>query len=226
MLRKMLGVATVLALLGAGAVGLAGPASAAGVSVGFGSGLGFQCQATLTVVPSDISWGGRYGWTESGTVSGDGTCGSGFGSGPVSFTGSWERMDGVAVRTQGGCPPWDMLLSRGSPGSGLNLVEMTDEGTSGPNLQLIGNGPFTTPGIPFGTGSLFAEGATPWGIGQTDPVACAAWPTGPPTTLTVPGPPPFHITLDWNNDGVPVPTNLLGLCLTVQGVIPRTCLDV
>jgi hypothetical protein len=90
--------------------------------------------------------------------------------------------------------------------------------------QLFGVDPIYTPPIPFGTGALFEP--VPSGgvvVGRTDQVACAAWPTAMnPPPYSVAAPPKFHIELD----GAPPAGSLLQACLTVQGVVPRTCLGV
>lgn len=64
------------------------------------------------------------------------------------------------------------------------------------------------------------------GIAQTNPDPCADWANG--VEPLPPPPPPFEVTADWAFPGIPsTPTGgLLDACVTVQGVLPRTCVNV
>jgi hypothetical protein len=234
MARRAFAVLAMVALVGAGAVGVAGPASAAGVTVGSGSGLTFVCHATATVVPSTIDWG-RGVWEESGTVGGDGSCQSGGATWQVNFSGTWSRFGGGRGST---CPVsdfhlWDMHLA--NPNASFDTAqewrELSGESPTGPSRQVIAVNPIDMPpgGVPIGTDALFVPVPTSLGVAETDPAGCAAWPTAPsPEPVEYPAPPPFHATVDWNFPGPPLgapspPGGLLQTCLTVQGVVPRSC---
>src|SRR5437870_2047667 len=112
----------------AGVLGLAGPASAAGVTVGFGDGVPFPCHVTGTVVPTGIFWDGRLGWTEGGSVTGDGACQGGGQTVPITLTGSWGRFGAARDAVTGECPVAEFHLQFGS-GEYLTWREVTGETT-------------------------------------------------------------------------------------------------
>ena len=221
----ILGVALVVSV--AGLVGLAQPANAGQVTVGLGPP---SCYATLTVVPyGNIEWAGRYGWAEEGSVTEVGSCRPGATS-PVIATGTWSRYDfngtyasGITV---GGCPSAEFWLQDSRNGSWTDYYEMTGESSTVQTPQLIGINPIYTPPVPFGYDSISTR--VPTGgvtLAQTDPVACRSWPTGSDPSV---GPgsypaPPFHIQLVGRIPTSPPRGGLLQTCLTVQGVLPRTC---
>ena len=219
-----------LALAGAATIGL-GRSAVAQVTVVPPE--PFECHATITVVPSSLVYGQgsefgmkAVGWNEFASLSGSGTCHSDpmphLGPGedvPITFTGSWMRFGSA-----GGCPPADFQLNF-STGQSQQWHEFTNE--SDAPIQIIGINPIETPPVPFGTGAFVFPVATSYGLIQTDPAACQAWPSTnpPPTTLSTP--PPFHVIADWNLSGLPVPfSSLVQACVTVQGVVPRTCVVV
>jgi hypothetical protein len=95
--------------------------------------------------------------------------------------------------------------------------------------EVIGVYNFRSPGVP----TLFGDPISVpvfVGVGSThaDPDSCNSWPNEAfPSNTTFPDPPPFHVTVDWAFPNVPLSSNgLLGLCLTVQGVVTRTCVHV
>lgn len=210
-----------LLIAGATTVGLAGSASAAPVTTG-----STACSAVLTVVPSEIFYSpGHLGtWQEFGTVTEVGSCAPGATS-PVLATGHWERDGDARDTTTGECPRARFSLQSTFNGDWTDYFEMTPE-SAVTSTQLIGIRPFYTPPIPVGTDSFSVP--LPSGgvvVAKTDPVACTPWPTTddppPPPSYSLPAPPTFHIEFD--NPSV---TSLLQACLTVQGVVPRTCLKV
>ena len=243
MLRKTLAVAAVVAVLGAGAVGLAGPAAAAGVTVGLGPGLGLECHADITVTPGSIFWTVGYdpvstlrtdGWEEDANLSGSGTCWENGAQVRVTLSGSWRRFGGGRDTTTGQCPRaefFPIIHTGGTFNTYQTWLEMTEETAAAPSRQIDEVNPFYEPpgGVPVGTDALNLPVATSFAVTETDPAACAAWPTVSfPPPLSFPAPAPFHVAADWNVSGfpVPLPPSLLSLCLTVQGVVPRTCLAI
>jgi hypothetical protein len=222
LVRRMFVVGLVLGIVGIGVVSLAGSASA-DANVGVNPENAFSCHLTLTVVPGDIYYDGKYGWQENGDVTGQNVCHSGGQTTSTPYAGSWQR-DGWRNSATGQCPSARLFLSVvGSPGSWQTWYEMTQEG-AGVDSTLWGIDPIYMPpgGVPFGNGAIFEP--VPSGgtfVARVDPAACAHWPTqDQPTDYTVPVPAqaPFHITAD---GGTP---SLLSLCLTVQGVVPRSCI--
>jgi hypothetical protein len=245
---RVLAVVTVVAA--SGVVASAAPAAATGVSVGSGAAPVFVCHATATVTPSVIYAGPIYiqgirtvGWVGSGAVSGDGTCQSDP-SAPwqLTFSGTWNRS-GSRDASTGECPPAGFELQMHLTNASASFdrtqswLEMTDEMSSGPSRQVIAVDPIYTPfplaPVPVGTDGLYPSFpvGTSYGIAQTDPAACAVWPASGPPPDSLPAPPPFQVTADWSFPGPPLgpgptPTGLLQFCLTVQGVVPRSCLNV
>jgi hypothetical protein len=204
---------------GASTVGLAASASAAGVTEASAS-----CSGVLTVVPTDIVWApGHVGpWWEDGTVTEVGSCVPGATS-PVVATGTWQRVGGPKSSVTGECPRSSFSLQDTRTGAWTNYFEMTSESPT-ESSQVIGINPIYTPGIPVGTESFTTQ--IPTGgvrIAHTDPVACSAWPTTDAVTepFSVPGPPTFHIVLEQ-----PALASLLHACVTIRGIVPRTCLQV
>jgi hypothetical protein len=219
MIKRVFAVAVVLGLIASGGVALAGPASAAGVSVDSveGGGVSFVCHATATVVPAGLGWG-RGQWEESGEWSGDGTCQSGAASWQLHFSGWWSRGG-----AGGKCGPahyylYPMWLSHGS--SSFFWDELWDEVPAVPGVFTV-----TDPTAPV---------YMPDSIGRftTDADPCAGWPDASASPADpVPTPPAYHLTADWgfvspNGEPVSVPSSLLQACVTVQDLVPRTCVKV
>ena len=220
MAKRALGLLAVVVCTGV--VGVAGPAVADPVTVQSGSA---SCSAMLTVTPTDIVWAPTHqgDWWEDGSVTEVGSCEPGA-TDPVLATGSWQRVGGSRDSVTGECPGASFSLQDARTGRWTYYYEMTAE-SGRDTFQVIGIDPFYTPPIPLFYDSFFltlpAGGAL---LAKTDPVACAAWPTGPSEAppFQIPGPPPFHIELDGK---LPAATSLLQACLTVQGLLPRTCLN-
>jgi len=222
MVNRGLALLAALVVVGTGVVGLAAPASADPIVVNPAA--VFECHATATVVPTEVFADPRLGWWEGGTLSGSGTCRSSQGTAPLTFGGSWERFG-----SGGGCPAaWFHLDVQGPFPRFQTWREMTSENPAVAS-RVIGINPFYVPpgGVPVGYGSFSVPVATSFGVATSDPVACAAWPTTPgEEPQSSPAPPPFQVVADWNISGYPFPTtppSLLSACVTVQGVLPRTC---
>src|SRR5207248_6291299 len=208
--------ATVVA--GGAVVGLARPVAATQVTIGSGP---TACSSTGTVVPDFLGWG-RDGWEEGGTLTEVGSCQAGATS-PVIATGHWQRTGGARNPVTGECPPAFFELQDTRTNEWTDFWEMTDESTVVQSPQVIGANPFYVQ-VPFGTDVINVR--VPAGgvsLAETDPAACAAWPTAtnpPPTSF--PTPPPFHIKFFGPPaGGSQPPTSLLKACLTVLGVLPR-----
>lgn len=210
----VLGVA--LAVCASGVLAVALPAAADPVTVQPGSA---ACSAVLTVVPTDIYWGPSHAgdWWEGGTVTEVGSCAPGA-TAPMVGTGTWQRYGGGRSPVTGQCPPAEFVLKGRNGG---NYYEITDESSLVDSPQILGLNYFYSPNVPIGTDSFSERVPTGLTLAHTDAAACAAWPTTSAPPANIPAPAPFHIELY----GVPAPTSLLQACVTVQGVLPRTCVN-
>jgi hypothetical protein len=223
MVRRAVALVAVLAVAAAGFAGLAVPANAAQVTLGFAPGVGWKCHADVTVVPYQLLWLSELnGWQEDANITGNGTCETLSGPQPLTFQGFWVRNGPARDAIVGECPlsmiqPSNVKLGGRDAELFDVWYEVTNETAAFPGRQIIAMNPLFIDqkfGVP-------AVGIS-YGIAQTDPAACAAWPTTPaPPPNSFPTPPPFHFAVDWTLNA---PQSLLTLCLTLQGVLPRQCL--
>jgi hypothetical protein len=235
MVKRGLRLVAALALAGAGALGVADPASATEVGIEINPSAAFECHATSTVVPSDIYWAPYYvngvrtvGWVQSGAVSGDGTCRSGTTTWQLTFTGGWNRHGGG-----GDCRLGDFRLDMhlaspsGSFDTSQSWVSEAADPTPGSLRWVIGVDPVYTPSVPFGTDSLSVGVPTSYGVAEANPALCEGWPAvdlPPPDTF--PATPVFQVTTDWNFPGTFGNPSLLSLCLGVEGALPPACIKI
>jgi hypothetical protein len=220
-----------LVLAGAGIVGLAPPASAAAVVAASQAGI-FVCHATGTVVPTD-SETSKAGWMQAGTFSGAGACNSGGTTWQLQFSGGWSRVGPIGL-----C--WaanyflDMHLT--SPLSTFETGQSWQEAVPTPlppqepvashQVIEVAAASVDTPQPFIGPSAAVPES---FGVAETQPDACSGWPPAY-TQATLPPPPPFEVTADWEFPGIPSPDALqpsvLSACMTLTGVLPRACVSV
>jgi hypothetical protein len=221
MVKRALTLVAIVAVAGAGAIRLAGPADAAQVTIGSNPALGWACHADLTVIPYRLDWlGPEPAWGEFANITGTETCQTLGGPKTLTLRGDWGRVGSARNAITGACPPASVTLTA-KQGDSYVIVggwkEVTDETTATQSPQIIV------------LNEVFEDevlGVPPvglaYGISHTDPAACAAWPTRPnPPPSSFPTPAPFKVSADWD---LSLPS-LLSLCLTVHGVLPRTCAE-